>query len=205
MSTKHQFLSQLNPALTKELLADSTTVTFEKGTEILRQGQYVKVVPIVIEGTIKVFTRQEDRELLLYYIEPNESCVMSFSASLKNQPSQVFATTEENTTVLLLPVSKIPGWMKEFPDINTLFFQQFNTRYTELLDTIHHVWFDSMDVRLYDYLVKKSQVSNQNPIKISHRQIASELGTAREVVSRVMKKIETEGKVVQRSQGIEIL
>jgi CRP/FNR family transcriptional regulator len=198
-------LSYLGPKLVEEIIAESSTMEIPKNTEILREGQYVKVIPIVLEGLIKVFSRHQDRELLLYYIKPNESCVMSFAASLRNEPSKIFAITEENTTALLLPVDKVAGWTKQFPDINTLFFQQYNLRYSELLDTINHVLFDKMDKRLYDYLVEKVDLTAKNPLKISHRQIANELGTAREVISRVMKKLETEGKVKQHSSSIEIL
>ena len=198
-------LSYLNPELIEEIEATSETVSLPKDIEILKEGQYVKVIPIVLSGLIKVFTRHEDKELLLYYIKPNESCVMSFAASVKNDPSKVFAITEEDTTALLLPVSKIPEWMKEFPAMNSLFFQQYNLRYSELLETIHHVLFDKMDKRLYDYLKEKVTLTEKNPINLSHRIIANELGTAREVISRVMKKLENEGKIKQHSSSIELL
>ncbi|MFA5329845.1 MAG: Crp/Fnr family transcriptional regulator [Prolixibacteraceae bacterium] len=199
-----QLFPQVQPELLTEINRNSILKTIPEGTEILREGQYIKVIPVVISGLIKVFTRYEDKELLLYYIKPNESCIMSFSASLKNQPSKIFAVTEEDTQALLLPVDKVVGWTKQFPDINSLFFQQFNMRYSELLDTINHLLFDQMDKRLYDYLVKKSNLSVSSRLKISHRQIASELGTAREVISRVMKKLENEGKVKQSNSFIEI-
>ncbi|WP_457619331.1 Crp/Fnr family transcriptional regulator [Lutibacter sp.] len=160
---------------------------------------------MVLTGLIKVFSRYEDKELLLYYIKPSESCVMSFSASLKNAPSQVFAITEEDTTVLLLPASKIDGWVKKFPNFNQLFFEQYNVRYHELLKTINHLLFDKLDVRLYNYLIEKKDITKKNPIKISHRQIANELGTAREVISRLLKKLEGENKVKQLSNQIKIL
>lgn len=200
-----QTLSHLHPDLLAEIASVSTTEEIPENTEILREGQYVKVIPIVLEGLIKVFTRHEDKELLLYYIRPNESCIMSFAASLKNEPSKVFALTEEPTTTLLLPVDKVSAWIKQFPGINTLFFQQYNLRYSELLDTIHHVLFDKMDKRLYSYLQEKISLTNKNPLKISHRQIANELGTAREVISRVMKKLENEGKLKQHTNSIEIM
>ena len=148
-------LSHLNADLINEIIAESVVQEIPSDTVILRDGQYVKVIPIVLDGLIKVFTRHEDKELLLYYIRPNESCIMSFSASLKNEPSKVFASTEEETTALLLPVDSVSKWTKQFPDINTLFFQQYNQRYSELLDTIHHVLFDKMDKRLYLYLKEK--------------------------------------------------
>jgi CRP/FNR family transcriptional regulator len=197
--------SHLNPELVSEIISVSLNKDIPKGSIILREGQYVKVIPIVTEGLIKVFSRHEDKELLLYYIKPNESCIMSFAASLKNEPSKIFAITEEDTTALLLPVDKISGWIKQFPDFNSLFFQQYNMRYSELLDTINHILFDKMDKRLYDYLQEKYKLTNKNPLKVSHRQIANDLGTAREVISRIMKKLESEGKVKQLTGSIEIL
>ena len=195
----------LNPLLVSQMMKVSLMKEIPKDTEILREGQFVKVIPIVLEGLIKVFTRHNDKELLLYYIRPEESCIMSFSASLKNEPSRVFAYTEQETTALLLPVDKVSQWIKEYPNFNNLFYQQYNLRYSELLDTIHHVLFEKMDTRLYEYLKEKVQLTGDNPLKISHRLIASELGTAREVISRVMKKLELEEKVKQHNNAIEIL
>lgn len=195
----------LNEDFLQEIAETSVIKEIPGNTTILRAGQYVKVIPVVIEGLIKVFSRYEDRDLLLYYIQPNESCIMSFAASLKNEPSRVFAVSEEATTAILLPVDKIDGWIRQFPDFNSVFYQQYNLRYSELLDTINHLLFNRMDQRLHDYLIRKQHLTGKNPIKISHRQIANDLGTAREVISRVMKKLEGEGKVKQRSNGIEIL
>lgn len=190
--------------LLEEIERFSIRQTIPGNTEILREGQYVKVIPVVISGLIKVFTRNEDKELLLYYIKPQESCIMSFSAGLKNDPSPVYAVTEEETEALLLPVEHLISWTRQFPEINSLFFHLFNLRYGELLDTINHILFDQLDKRLYDYLLKKADLVS-NPLKISHRQIASDLGTAREVISRVMKKLENEGKVRQiNNNSIEI-
>ena len=198
-------LSFLSPDLIQKIKVSSTVKDIPRDTEILREGQYIKVIPIVLEGLIRVFSRFGDKELLLYYIKPQESCIMSFASSLKNDPSRIYATTEEDSRVLLIPVDEIPAWINQFPSFNTLFYQQYNLRYSELLNTISHVIFDKMDKRLYDYLIEKSELTKQNPVKISHRQIASELGTAREVISRVMKKLETEGKVRQLSNAIEIV
>ncbi len=195
----------LDPNLAALVQKESVVKEITKNTQILREGQYIKVIPLVLNGLIKVYTRYEERELLLYYIRPNESCIMSFSASIKNEPSQVYAETEEDTKALLLPVEKVSQWITQYPDINTLFFQQYKLRYSELLDTIHHVLFDKMDTRLYQHLKTKAAVMHENPIKISHQQLANELGTVREVISRVVKKLEFEGLVKQHQQGIEIL
>ena len=130
---------------------------------------------------------------------------MSFAAGLGNEPSKVYASTEEDTKALLLPTDQCSVWTQQFPNINLLFFNQYKQRYSDLLDTIHHVMFNRMDQRLYDYLKEKTALTSKNPLKISHRQIASELGTAREVISRVIKKLEIENKVIQHSNSIEIL
>jgi len=208
MKTKQkiaQAFPYLNSELVSEIEATAVKKEIPKGTEILREGQYVSVVPIVLDGLIKVFKQYKERDLLLYYIKPGESCIMSFAAGLRNEPINVFARTEENTTAILLSVEKISGWMSQYPDLNTLIFQQYNLRYGELLDTIHQVLFNKLDKRIYDYLKEKTDLLNKNPLKISHREIAADLGTAREVVSRVIKKLEHEGKLDQQAKGIKIL
>ena len=197
------------PQLSRSLAAEVSNAAIKKelppNTEILREGQYIHAIPVVQKGLVKVFTRNEDKELLLYYIRPNESCIMSFSAGLTGEPSKIFAVSEEDTDLLLLPMDRVRQWIKDSPEINSLFYQQYNLRYMELLNTIHDVLFERLDKRLYDYLKEKLALTNTNPLRISHRKIAGEMGTAREVVSRVIKKLENEGKVKQHTNSIEIL
>ncbi len=178
---------------------------FDEQKEILRDGQFVKFVPLVLEGVVKVFTRTEEKELLLYYIESGESCIMSFSAGLKNYPSKVFAVAEAKTLILLLPVEKLNEWIKTFPSLNQLFYQLYDQRYASLLETINQLLYNRLDQRLYAYLQETAKQKNSKIINIRHRQIAADLGTVREVVSRVMKKLEQEGKVRQLPNAIEIL
>lgn len=205
MEFDKKILSFLKPDLVGKILNESSIKEFPKGTEILREQQYVKVLPIVINGLVKVYSRFDEKELLLYYIEPAQSCVMTFYAALKNTPSKVFAITEEDSKVLLIPVQLLPNWLKEYPDFNELFYNQFNLRYSELLDTIGHLLLDRMDKRLYDHLKKKLELTSSNSIIMSHNQIANELGTAREVITRVLKKLETDGKVIQNAGEIRII
>lgn len=200
-----QQLAFLGKELTSKILEVSSVVEFEKDIEILKEGQYVKVIPIVIKGLLKVFTRQEDKELLLYYIKPSESCIMSFSASISNDKSTVYAKTAESSILLIIPADKIEMLTKLYPEFNTLFHQQFKVMYNDLLDTINQLVFTNLDQRLYHFLKETSIISKENPVHISHREIANELGTAREVITRVMKKLEKEHKVVQNSDSIKIL
>ncbi|MBT8283981.1 MAG: Crp/Fnr family transcriptional regulator [Flavobacteriaceae bacterium] len=205
MDLDKNLLSFLKPDLVDLILKESSIREIPKGTEILREQQYVKVLPIVIRGLVKVYSRFDEKELLLYYIEPEQSCVMTFYAALKNTPSKVFAVTEEDSQILLIPVSLLPDWLKEYPHFNELFYNQFNLRYSELIDTIRNLLLDKMDKRLYDHLRKKSNLMETDSIKMSHNQIANELGTAREVISRVMKKLENDGKITQNSGEIRII
>ena len=205
MKFDKNILPFLKPQLLEKILQESSIKEFSKGAEILREEQFVKVLPIVLDGLVKVYSRFNDKELLLYYIEPSQSCVMTFYAALKNTPSKVFASVEEKSKILLIPVHHLPKWLKEYPDFNELFYNQFNLRYLELLDTIGHLLIDRMDKRLYDHLKKKSHLSINSSIKMSHSQIANELGTAREVITRVLKKLEIEEKVVQNAGEIKII
>ena len=205
MNFDSSILSFLKPDLADKILSKSSIKDIPKSTEILREKQYVKVLPIVIDGLIKVYSIFNDKELLLYYIEPTQSCVMTFYAALNNTPSKVFAVTEEDSKVLLIPVNLLPNWLKEHPDFNQLFYNQFNLRYSELIDTIGHLLLDKMDKRLYDYLNKKIELTGSNLIKMSHNQIANELGTAREVITRTLKKLELDEKVIQQAGEIKII
>jgi CRP/FNR family transcriptional regulator len=196
------------PGFDAELLGEIATYGLIKevpaGIEILREGQYIKSVPIVLEGLVKVFTRQGEKELLLYYIGSAESCIMSFSSGLSGAPSRIFAITEEPSLILLLPADKLTVWVKRFLALNQLFFHQYDLRYTEMLDTINALLFGRMDHRIYQYLLEKSRLKGGKVLDLRHKQIAAEVGTAREVVTRVLKRLEQEGKVRQVAGGIEI-
>jgi CRP/FNR family transcriptional regulator len=185
----------LGQDLIKEMLEVCVIKEFPENTELIREGQFVKVVPIVLE---------DEKELLLYYIQPKQTCIMSFSACLKNEKSKFFAITEKESTVLLIPSDKLSRWVTEYPRINQLFYQQFDLRYGELIDTINHLLFDRLDKRLLNYLSEKITITGKNPIKISHKQIANDLGTAREVISRLIKKLEHQKIVKQHHDSIEI-
>lgn len=192
----------LKPELAQKIAAMAEEVTLPPGKEILKEGQYIKVIPLVIEGLIKVSTRYEDKELLLYYIQPGESCIMSFSASLKNSPSKIFATTEEITRALLIPADQTEQLSWQYPGFNQLFFHLYNLRYIDLLDTINHLIYDTLDSRIYKYLLDKQKFTGKSILQLTHRQIASELGTAREVITRLLKKLEKENKLELKKEGI---
>lgn len=197
-------LPHFSEVLQKQFASEGTLIELENGTEILKEGQPVKMIPIVLDGLVKVFTRYEDKELLLYYIRPRESCVMSFLAGIKNRPSRIFALAEERTKLLLLPSQKVERWINEYDQLNNLFYDLYNNRYSELIDTLHQLIFQKLDARLYDYLREKIRITGKPTLDIRHRIIALDLGTSREVITRVLKKLEREGKIRQTADGIQL-
>ena len=198
-------LGYLGQDLIKSIIENSKILETAKDTELVKEGQYIKYIPIMLKGLVKVTTRLADKELLLYYIKPYESCVMSFSASLKNEKSKIYATTEEDSTVILIPSDMVLKWINQYPLINRLFYQQYNLRYLDLIETINHLLYHKLDQRIYEYLIEKNNITGKNPYAISHREIALELGTAREVVTRILKKLEKENKINQLKEGILVL
>lgn len=171
----------------------------------MHEGQYVKYLPLVLEGTVKVSIKQDEKELLLYYIKPYESCVMSLASCLQNEASRINAFVYENGSVLLLPSDKVREWSQQYPKLNILLLQQYDKRYSDLIDALHHVSFDKLEKRIMDYLLQKCAIDGSKKLKISHRELAMDLGTAREVVTRILKKLETGGFVRQGENYLEIL
>ncbi|MEO9952256.1 Crp/Fnr family transcriptional regulator [Nonlabens sp.] len=194
-----------NKTLIDLLNKECEVITVPAQQEILRKGQYVKVIPVVLKGLLRVYTTHEDKELLLYHIKARESCVMSFAAGIKNGTSEIFAQTLEPTEILLLPASKLKEWLISHPELNILFNSQYEMRYADLLHTIENMVFHKMDQRVLSLLNDKATISNTKTIKISHQALADDLATSREVISRVLKKLENENKLVLSHQSIEIL
>ncbi|MCB0549442.1 MAG: Crp/Fnr family transcriptional regulator [Phaeodactylibacter sp.] len=198
--------SKVPSFLRREILEKGIRQAFPVQTEILREGQYVRAVPFVLTGLIKVYAKFEERDLLLYYIQPEESCIMSFTAIVENMPSQVFAVAETATEAVLIPNSLVEDWIGRYPAFNRFYFHQYRQRYVDLLGTIQDLLFARMDQRLKAYLLEKARLMKTRRLHIHHREIAEDLGSAREVISRLMKKLEQEGVVRQAEQGwIEVL
>lgn len=169
---------------------------FKEGEIIINDHSYIKSIPIVITGSIKVMRTDEDgREILLYYIKSGESCIMSFLGSLHQDTSKIKALAEENTEILFIPNEKLSELMREHPEWLDYMFRLYHKRFEELLDVVNAIAFKKMDERLLNYLENKVALSKNNVISITHEQMATELGTARVVISRLLKQLETEGIV----------
>jgi len=196
---------QLGEATRNTLAAHSTLASIPAGQEVLREGQYVKVIPFVVSGMLSVFSRYRDKDLLLYYIMPGESCIMSFTSALHQSPSRVVALAEEETTALLLPAQKLSGLLSEIPELSTLFFNAYGNRYIDLIDTVNQVVFNRLDERILTHIRQRTEISGTSALKITHKQLANELGTTREVISRLIKALEREKKLEQKEGKLRVL
>lgn len=195
----------LGKELLTEIAQHGDYVAVTKKNQIIKTGQYIRMIPLLLEGLVKVIFDDHNKELLLYYIQPGETCIMTFAAGLRNEPSKVSALTEEDSGIILLPVDKVNIWVKKYPPLNMLLFNQYNLRYLDFIEMINGLLFDKLDKRIMDFLTAKSKIKKTTTIQITHRQIASEMGTAREVVSRIIKKLEKDNQIRQTTAGIKLL
>lgn len=183
-----------SPELVEKLYEYSIQKQFKAGSIILNENASIRSIPIVSKGVLKVIRTEEDgREILLYYIKAGESCIMSFLGGLHNEASKVKAEVEEDAEILFLPVEKVSLFIKEYPQWLDYIFRLYHKRFEELLEIINAIAFKKVDERLLDLLNKKSELTHSKTIFITHEQLANELGTARVVVSRLLKQLEENG------------
>lgn len=183
--------------LTDTLYRNGTRKTYREGEIILDENASIRSIPIVMKGLLKVIRTEEDgREILLYYIKAGESCIMSFLGGMHNEKSMVKAEVEEASEILFLPMEKVTLFIREYPEWLDYIFRLYHKRFEELLDIINAIAFRKVDERLLALLNKKSEISHSKTIITTHGQLANELGTARVVVSRLLKQLEDSGRLV---------
>lgn len=194
----------LGADFSSEIHKNAMITTIKAKTEIVREGQKNKFVPFLIKGSIKVFSLNDGRELIYYYIRPSDSCLMTFSSIFGDYVSRIYAVAEEDSEVLLIPISVIHEWLIKFPEINRLFYHEYDKRFSDVMNMVNEAVFHRLDRRVLSYIKQQISITGNHPIKLTHREIASNLGTSREVVSRVLKKIENDGEITQTKEGIKI-
>lgn len=195
-----------SPELIEQLREISIVKNYAAGEMIMDENSVIRSIPIVTKGTIKVLRTEEDgREILLYYIKAGESCVMSFLGGLHGETSKVKVEVEDDAEIIFLPTEKVGLLIKTHPEWLDYIFRLYHKRFEELLEMVNEVTFKKIDERLMSLLRKKSALTNSRFILVTHEQLANELGTARVVVSRMLKQLEEEGHVKLGRNKIELL
>lgn len=198
----HNQLSFTTPQLIEQIDQYGKIYEFEKGQTIIEPGQYIKMIPIILDGSVKVMRRGDDgHDLFLYYIERGDTCAISLTCCSNASQSEILAVAEEKTTILGIPVDKHEEWTNEYSQWKDYVASTYQKRYQELLQVIDDIAFKKMDERLLKYLVVKSKQLNTLELSITHQEIAKELGSSREVISRLLKQLENR-KLVELGRNI---
>jgi CRP/FNR family transcriptional regulator len=206
MNSLVNFDATFEPALVREMNQFGELKYFKEGDIIMDYGKYIRMMPIVVKGTIKVFRMDDSgKEILLYYLSSNESCSMAYSCCVEVKKSEVKAIAEDEVELIAIPHIKLDEWLCKYPSWKNYIMRSFNERFLELLKSIESIAFHKLDERLIDYLKEKKRLSGSSVIKASHYLIADELATSRVVVSRLLKQLENDGKVLLYRNEIKLL
>jgi CRP/FNR family transcriptional regulator len=188
---KQTLPSLTDPKLLDRLLEKGQFSTFDPGKTLMEPGQFIKAVPLVLEGSIKIMRVDEDgKELFLYYLETGETCALSLTCCSAARPSEIKAIVEEKASLLFIPIQVHEQLVDEFKQWKDFVSTTYQHRFQEMLTVLDAVAFKRMDERLMSYIVTKMKQLKSNELHTTHQEIANELGTAREVISRLLKQLE---------------
>jgi CRP/FNR family transcriptional regulator len=191
--------------LKQELAENGKLVEVSAGTMIMKEGSYVKTIPILLNGLVKVVKEESaGREMLLYYIYPLESCIISIHCGLNDIKTRAKAIAEEDSAAIMISSSILSEWQRKYPSFNDFVLNLYQKRFNDVLDAYNALAFQKLDDRLIAYLKAKSEATKSHIIKSTHQTLADELGSARETISRMLKKLESDGLVQLHRGAIEI-
>ena len=192
--------------LAKDIDTNASIQSFKTGDIIMRTGQYIKNTVLVISGKIKIYREDENGgEFFMYYLQPGQACAISMICATKNEKSQIMAKVVEDVELFLVPLPLMDKWMMQHRSWYEFVIDTYRSRFEEVLEVIDSIAFRAMDERLEFYLKRHADVCGCKELKLSHQEIASELNTSREVISRLLKKMEQRGIVSLHRNNIELL
>jgi CRP/FNR family transcriptional regulator len=196
----------LEDKLLEEIAVVATLRNFEEGDILIDFGDYIKKMPLLISGAIKILREDFDEgELLLYFIEKGDTCAMTMACCMGETKSEIRAVAENKGQVVMIPVDKMEEWLGKYKSWRNYVFASYNNRLKEMLTAIDNLAFMNMDERLIKYLFDKAKINNSKEIHNTHQEIAYDLHTSRVVISRLLKALENEGKIRLNRASIELL
>lgn len=206
MNISEKFKHTFEPELLREIEQKGKVVSVKEGDVILDIGQTVRLIPLLLKGILKI-TRMDNagKELLLYYVHANESCAMTFTCCMQQYPSEIKATAETEVEYISIPIEVMDEWLVKFPTWKSFVMRTIRNRFNELLQVIDQLAFQKLDERLVHYLKEKSKATGSSLINLSHEEIATEMASSREVISRLLKKLENDKKVLLYRNQIKLM
>ncbi|MGB1018735.1 MAG: Crp/Fnr family transcriptional regulator [Chitinophagales bacterium] len=202
-----KFINQFSePELKEAIQKVAQFRSVSSGDTIIDKGEYIKFVPIILKGTIKVSRENEEgEEVIMYFIGPGETCSMSLTCCLQSKNSGILAVAEDNVEIMTIPIQNVQEWIGKFTSWRNFIFMSYQNRFDELLNTIDSLAFKKLDERLIEYLKTLSEKTDSNFIQATHQKIATDLNASREAISRLLKKMEQEKKIMLSRNKIELL
>ena len=193
-------------ALLDDIKNNAVVQSYRAGDIIMRTGQYINNTLLLTEGQIKIYREGENGgEFFMYYLQPGQACAVSMICATKSQTSQIMAKAVDDVELIMVPLALMEKWMMEHRTWYEFVIFTYRTRFEEVLEVIDNIAFRAMDERLEFYLKRHTDACGCKDLKLSHQEIATELNTSREVISRLLKKMEQRGLVQLHRNHIEIL
>ncbi|HNR17848.1 MAG TPA: Crp/Fnr family transcriptional regulator [Chitinophagaceae bacterium] len=201
-----ELFPQFEPGLINAIEKEAVQRSFNAGDVIMRTGQYIKSTALVLEGRVKIYREnQEGGEFLMYYLGPGQACAVSMICALQSHTSEIMAVAEEDSEVLMIPVQLMDDMMNKYKTWYQFVIQTYRNRFDEILSVVDNIAFRNMDERLEFYLKRYVEKTGKKSIDISHQQIADDLNSSREVISRLLKKMEQRNLVKLHRNMIELV
>lgn len=203
---KERYGRRFEDALINEIVQVGTYREVPAGFKLMEIGDYIRSIPLLLSGAIKIL-REDDEgdELLLYYLEPGDTCSMTLTCCMGDSRSEIRAIAETDAKLIMIPVRKMEEWTAKYRSWRNFVFESYQSRLNELLNTVDSIAFKNMDERLVEYLKEKARITRSNSLNNTHQEIAYELHTSRVVISRLLKKLELMGRISLHRNHIELL
>ncbi|WP_339656554.1 Crp/Fnr family transcriptional regulator [uncultured Maribacter sp.] len=203
---KEQYGNIFEEELINEIVQVGTFKEVPEGYKLIEIGDYLRGMPLLISGVIKILREDEDGdELLLYYLEKGDTCSMTMACCIGDTKSEIRAIAETDAKLIMVPIQKMEEWTIKYKSWRNFVFNSYHVRLNELLSTLDSIAFQKMDERLIGYLKEKARVTNDDIIHSTHQDIAYDLHSSRVVISRLLKKLEEMGKIKLHRNYIKIL
>lgn len=192
--------------LLHEIEKVATYKEFKADDYLIEIGDYIKSMPLLLEGAIKILREDENGdELLLYFLERGDTCAMTLTCCMGKSKSKIRAIAENDGSLFMIPVEKMEEWLTKYKTWRNFVFESYTIRLNEMLEAIDTLAFMNLDERLYKYLTDKAKVIGNTEINNTHQQIAYDMHTSRVVISRLLKSLELQGKIKLNRNKIEIV